>query len=190
MFFFFGIKRSIPAILISLFVPIFKNAANFICSGLINGFPAINSASFFEQISIAISQAALEVLQHILVIAVTASVINQFKKISNVKSKALIKLGTEYNERLGVLPLERFYKKGNPIQSAALRASAVVAVIAVVQRIIYDIFIPIDGWIDVLWMVIYYLSDIVTGFVCYLLILLFIMYFDRISEKLKIKFAE
>ena len=193
-FFAFGFKKSAFIIFISLFMPIFKNGTNLLSMWLIDGVPAINSVTFAEQLSPAIWQSVFEIVQHTLAILIFYFIIRNLKKFQQIKRKAHAKIGAEFDERTGIFPFEGFYKKDNPLQKAALWSSALIVIVRVLMRVYYDIVmfvlgVQIEEFTDILWMMFFYVSDVFAGVICYFAILFLLMYFDKLSEKLKVKFA-
>ena len=97
------------------------------------------------------------------------------------------------SERLGQVPPERHallypFKKNtafcDPIKRAALGSAAIVSVIRVVGRLIYDVMLgaPTDIF-DVLWMVLYYSVDLLIGVCGYFVVLYIITYLTRFTYR-------
>ena len=79
--------------------------------------------------------------------------------------------------------ITKVFDKENPLQVCALLAGALLSLVKIVSRIIYDVsyslFIgPPESLGEILAMVIYYLSDVSIAFVSYALIIVALKLFD------------
>ena len=91
-----------------------------------------------------------------------------------IKKTHTAKTGRSY------LPFDKLYTGSNPLQKASLFTGVLLASIKVLTRVIYDIgYGAPTSIIDLLRMVVYYLSDVLICVVIYLVSLLVIMYFDK-----------
>ena len=88
-----------------------------------------------------------------------------------------ITLGEEYN----VFPFKRFIDKNNPLQRSALVMGILMGAVHMLTRIVYDLFIGLpSSLVDALWMITYYISDIITAFIMYVIALfMFMKYNDK-----------
>jgi hypothetical protein len=78
------------------------------------------------------------------------------------------------------LPFEKLYESSNPLQKASLLTGILLASIKVLTRVIYDIgYGAPTSILDLLRMIVYYLSDVLICVIIYLASLLLIMYFDK-----------
>ena len=72
------------------------------------------------------------------------------------------------------LPFKGLFAPQNPLWRITLIVSALPSLSQILYRLIYDIFFygaPRD-WIDLLWILVYYLGDLLTAFVGFLVTLL------------------
>lgn len=72
------------------------------------------------------------------------------------------------------MPILKLTEKGNPLLGVILCVSAIPAGVQFVSRIIFDVFsggLP-RGWVDLLWMIVYYLSDFINVGIGYAVIVL------------------
>ena len=189
LFFSFEFKKIRLPIAIIMLMPIIKNATNLLSEWYRDGVPSSASARNTQLLSVGV-EAGMEIIQHVIIVLIIYFVIKKAKKAQNVKKKALKRLKKEFEPNEDAFPLKSFYKKRNPIQKAAMLSSVVISVIRLLLRIEYDIFlggVPEEAT-DLLWMVLYYLGDILVGIVCYLFMLLFLMGFNSHYKKLKDKY--
>ncbi len=78
------------------------------------------------------------------------------------------------------LPFDKLYTSSNPLQKASLLTGILLASIKVLTRVVYDIgYGAPTSILDLLRMIVYYLSDVLICVVIYLVSLLLIMYFDK-----------
>ncbi len=85
--------------------------------------------------------------------------------------------------KIALIPFNRFYSSENPLQASALKVGILLAAVKVVTRLVYDFSYGLpQSIIDALWMLVYYLSDILICFVIYLISLLI---FIKLDKKLK-----
>lgn len=97
-----------------------------------------------------------------------------------------VNAGLAIKERVALFPFERLFDLDNPVQKSAFVASLAITVPRIFSRIIYDIVIGLPSDLkDALWMVAYYLLDVVTGVIGYLIMILLIMSFRQKQEVLE-----
>ena len=78
------------------------------------------------------------------------------------------------------LPFDKLYTSTNPLQKASLLTGVLLASIKVLTRVIYDIgYGAPTSILDLLRMIVYYLSDVLICAVIYFVSLLLIMYFEK-----------
>lgn len=78
------------------------------------------------------------------------------------------------------LPFEKLYQHSNPLQRASLFTGILLSSIKVLTRVIYDLGYGAPmGMLDLLRMIVYYLSDLLICVIIYLASLLLFMYFHK-----------
>jgi len=189
--FFFELKKIRFMIASVMIMPIIKNAANLLTDWYTSGVPAYKD-DIFSQLFAAGTYAVSEILQHLIVILIITAIIKKAKKAFEIKQKMLAKLGKSADADDGVFPFEGFYKKQNKLQRCAMFSSVVVSAFLLLSRLVFDVFVagPPVNELDLLWIVLAYLGDIVCGVVCYLIIILLLILLHSRHKKLKAKYDE
>ena len=81
------------------------------------------------------------------------------------------------------LEFTKLYSKDNALQSSALVVASVIAGIKILSRLIYDIGYGLpDGIVDLLWMLAGYASDIISGIIVYLVAVVLMKKFKKRFE--------
>ena len=156
----FGTKRSFPLVIIYCTAVFLRYIANIIVQTFTDGvFPA------FEELSPAILGYIFDLLTAFAVILIAHLCL---KNINMGKAKS------------ACLPFQKLYLNSNPLQNASLFTGILLASIKILTRIIYDIgYGAPTSILDLLRMIVYYLSDVLICVIIYLASLLLIMYFDK-----------
>lgn len=91
---------------------------------------------------------------------------------------------------LAGLPIDRLFDLKNPIQLAAFWSAVIPAAVQLISRVFYDAFYygAPTSLIDLLWMVIYYVSDFANVVIGYLVIVLILNRIFMKEEKARIDY--
>lgn len=90
------------------------------------------------------------------------------------------------------LPFSRVFAFGNPLLRVSLAVAALPSVLQIVYRLIYDItfFGPPRDLIDLLWIVTYYLLDVITAFIGFFVLILLLNRAYLREEKAYLDYSE
>ena len=100
-------------------------------------------------------------------------------------ARALRKMGMKKKDYASPLPIKGFYNKTNPIQRAALAMGFIIVIPKLILHVLGHITIGFpDGLGGVISYVLSYFTDVVYGFIAYIIALvLFSFFYDRLREK-------
>ena len=132
---------------------------------------------------------ALELAQATLVLLVTHHTMKAYHTFIKRQERIAATLpGTEISARTYVFPFSHLISLKNPLQRCAFWSGIWITLFKMASRMIYDISY---GWptsiVDALWILIYYLFDLFTGFAVCLLITYLFMLFDHREHNPKTK---
>ena len=86
----------------------------------------------------------------------------------------------EYDD-IPAFPFKKTFDLHNPLQRSAFIMAIIMGSIHIASRIIYDLYYGLPSTlVDLLWMVTYYLSDVVSALIMYLIAIFF---FVKLNEK-------
>jgi hypothetical protein len=155
-----GTKHSFALVVTYCVAVLLRYIANVIVQTFLDGvFPS------FRELSPAIWGCLFDILIALAVILIAHLC---FKNIGKNKAKN------------ACLPFEKLYESSNPLQKASLLTGILLASIKVLTRVIYDIgYGAPTSILDLLRMIVYYISDVLICVIIYLASLLLIMYFDK-----------
>ena len=171
----FSLKAS-KGFIITVAIAIFlKYTANFFMTLILDGAIEINDIS-----SVFIYYVLDMIWLTVITLATNKILRGYYERRASVGKAAAnlsIKLGDEYE----VFPFKKLIDKNNPLHRSALVMAILMGTVHMLTRIIYDLFIGLPTSLaDALWMVTYYLSDIVSAFIMYVIALfLFMKYNDK-----------
>lgn len=159
-----GTKRSFSLVAVYCAAVLLRYIANVVVQTFIDGvFPA------FEELRPAILGFIFDLITAFAVILIAHLCL---KNINTGKSN------------ISCLPFEKLYLSANPLQKSSLFTGILLASIKVLTRVIYDVgYGAPTGILDLLRMIVYYLSDVLICVIIYLASLLLIMYFDKKDSK-------
>ena len=128
---------------------------------------------------------ALELLQATLVLLVVRYTMKAYHAFIDRQQRIAANLpGTEISIRTYTFPFTTLISLKNPLQKCAFWSGVWIAVFKIASRLIYDISYGLPtSPTDALWIVIYYLLDIFTGFAVCLLITYLLMTFDSREQR-------
>jgi len=180
-------KKLIPIITIFSVATVCKysfNALSEVILAKILGFSVASGAAQRALISITV-QSGLELLQYAAIILIAIFIFKKHKENQALIKKNAQKLYKPYDERSSVFPFTKILSLNNPLQKTALLSSIVVALFRILPRIYYDISqlmffkIPLT-FEDIIWMTVYYISDILFCVIGYFIM---IFVFNRLDTK-------
>lgn len=147
----------------------------------------------FTQFSV---NALVELVQFWLVAFLAYLAIRKHKMLSDIASKSAEKVGMEFDPRTRVFPFKKLFSLSNPLQHSALVTAITVSAFMILNRLIYDLWLIVnmnqglpEGWVDALWMVAGYGSDILCGIVGYFIMIFVFNKADTLDLTLKVKEA-
>jgi len=118
------------------------------------------------------------------------SAIRHFYRETAETDKAMLTLGQvapSIHDR--VFPFTSVINRKNPLQNAAIRIGILLSASRMLTRLLYDLNVGLPSDLaDLLWMILYYLSDILIGVIFYSLALLLLPYWDRKEQTQYVKF--
>ena len=162
-----GLRKSRPLIVTYGLAIVYKHLINFVLDCF--RFGAL-------QLSL-LSSVSFNVIMEVLIATVVIVLSHKFAKENS-------RLGDR--QRVHLFPFRKILDTDNPIQRAALAATLTITIPRIVSRIIFDIAVGFPTSIpDLLWMIVYYLLDIVTGVVGYLVMVYVIMSIEQKHRKLR-----
>ena len=158
---------------------LFKYLANYIVTWITDA--GMSAEYLTENLTYVLIYVAMELVQAILIVGVIYRTMNGYHEFIKRQMKIAATLpGAEITPRTYAFPFSDLISLKNPLQKCALWSGLVVSAFKIVSRMIYDINY---GWpgsvIDGLWMMIYYLLDLVVGFAVCMLITYLLMRFDN-----------
>lgn len=146
----------------------------------------VTSLDIHTQLLLQLANASLELLQLGVIVAAALLFTRAFDRYYRVVLAGVKKLGAEAGEERSslVYPARkiRFFK--DPIKRSVLCAALVVSAVRVIGRLIYDVMLgaPVDI-VDALWMLLYYGTDVLIGFVGYFWMLMVISFLTQKTKK-------
>lgn len=145
---------------------------------------AFNKTIDVSDIAYVLLYFAADMLQLVIVILISCALMRSFYRRLSVIEKTGAILGKEKTtKREQIFPFGKFFDRSNPLQKASLYMGILLSVIKILTRIWYDLYYGAPGSAtDFIWMIVYYLSDILTGFIAYLVSLLVLSKHDRLDE--------
>ena len=164
---------------------LFKYIANYVVTWITD--TGMSMEYLIENLTYVLIYAAIELAQAALVIWMIYRTMNHYHEFIKGQMKIAATLpGAEISVRTYVFPFSSLISWRNPLQKCALWSGIVISAFKIISRLIYDVNF---GWpssvVDALWMLIYYLLDLVVGLAVCLLITYLLMRFDS-AEKSKL----
>lgn len=169
---------------ITLIIPmigiVVKYIINLLFDLISNGASSIGSS----QILSVCLYIGIEWMQIIVTYFVSKGLIRSFIDSERQKFNASRSLKINYDKAV-ILPFESVIDKNNPLMRSSFIASLTVAIPTIAGRLIYDIMVvgAPRSVSDLLWMIVYYVFDIISVFIGYLIIIFAISTFYDIASK-------
>lgn len=167
----FGLKKALFTSFVFIVSVLYKYIGNLLMTFLTDGVPTDGILSDVLNIGLYI---LLELLQATVVFTISALILRKAKDRERIRLEAAEKAKKVYEPAAEYLPFSRLLNFGNPLQKAAFWMAFVPMIVHVIQRAFYDIVLTIaNGFygnplIDILWMILYYILDVVAyGVVVY-----------------------
>ncbi len=140
----------------------------------------ISGAIGADDISSVIVYFVLDILTALVVVAIAAHEFKRYREYLMEWKKLRRSAGEDTTPPL-LCPFEKVFSKQNPLQVCALKVGILLSAVKIISRIIFDLYIGAPtGVVDLLVMIIYYLSDILIGVVVYAAMLAI---FSRLAKK-------
>ena len=140
------------------------------------------------------TNALIELAQFLIVTVLSFFIINKHKKVTDIAVRKAEKIGVDFDPRTRIFPFKKLLSFKNPLQFSAFITATVVSSFMIVNRLIYDIWLIFNlnqglpgGWVDVLWMIVGYGSDILCGIVGYFIMIFILNKADTQDLTLKVK---
>ncbi len=165
----FSLPGNKSTLLIPLAMTFFKYSLTFTIDCIVNSYHSSMLAS-------AIVYALIDIVELCAVSLIAEFTVTKKREAERIKFKAQKALGEEQGES-EILPIRSLADIKNPIVVSAFSASAIMGGIKILARIRYDLTEPIYGISDIVDMVLYYLLDVGTIFITYLIIVYLISSF-------------
>lgn len=126
----------------------------------------------------------IEWAQVLVVFFISKSAIRSFIDAERQKFNASRSLKLNY-DKASILPFESVVDKNNPLMRSSFIASLAIAIPTIAGRLIYDIVVvgAPTSVSDLLWMIVYYVFDILSIFIGYLLVIFVISVLYDIANK-------
>ena len=163
-------------------VTFFKYAINLVMSWIDAGFD-VDVAS--DAVSVLVPL-CLELLQYFIVLLIANKIISRYKDSVKLRLAAAKRLGAQV-EISKPYPFATLVEFKNPLLKSALAAGICIAVSKVGQRIVYDLFYSLmygaPRLAEIPVMIVYYLSDVLTGVACYFIAVWLLMLFFETKFK-------
>lgn len=163
---------------------VFRYLANLVAAGVSEGFTSLSASDF--------GYAVLDIVLDLVQVSLVGLI--AFLSMNRQQADVLRRRAVETYKGSGVtvpmpewLPIGRLFDFRNPLAFAAFLAAMVPALIKLISRMIYDfsLFGPAQNTADALWMVVYYVSDLLFGFLGFLAITLILNHTHDGEEKRK-----
>lgn len=177
----FHISKCIPLLSLYAGMVVFRYGANLLAGFLVNGFPTANSflADTFPYFLIDI---VLDWAQMAVVVFILYWIVKNTPHKRGEKRDSLLR---------SHMPIVGLFHFQNPATRAALWSGIIPAAVQLLSRVRYDIAVgaPVNA-VDLLWMIVYYLSDILMALVGYFLIVLLLNRLFLREEKARLQDEE
>ena len=162
---------------------LFKYLANYLVTWLTD--TGMSAQYLLENLSYILIYTAIELLQAALVLIVIVRTMKGYHAFIARQMRIAANLpDVTVDARSYVFPFTKLLTLQNPLQKCALAGGAVVALLKMISRLIYDISYGMPTSVaDGLWIVVYYLLDLFVGFAVCLLITYLLMTFDSREQK-------
>jgi len=175
-----GIRRYVIGYACSV---LFKYLANYLITWLTD--TGMSAQYLLENLSYILTYTVIELLQAALVLVVIVRTMKGYHTFIERQMRIAANLpDVTVDARSYVFPFTKLLTFQNPLQKCALAGGAVVALLKMVSRLIYDISYGLPTSVaDALWIAVYYLLDIFVGFAVCLFITYLLMAFDSREQK-------
>ncbi len=148
----------------------FKYTANLVMSFILDG------AVITSDIPSVVIYFALDLVWLSVITAISNAIIKRYHKKRAELNKASLLYLSKPDASSNAFPFKKFIDINNPLQLSALIMGAVMGGVHMGTRVIYDLFYGLPTSLaDALWMITYYVSDIVSAVVMYAIALFIFM---------------
>ena len=173
-------KKNLGPVYISAIGITLKYIVNLIFDMLTNGFSSIVST----QILSVCVYIGIEFAQVAVIYTVSRRMIRERNEREKQKKNASRSLGVDYTDS-PTLPFDSIFDKNNPLMVLSFIASLLIAIPTITGRLIYDILVvgAPSGFMDGIWIFVYYAFDIISIFIGYLAIIFALTIYAEKSTK-------
>ena len=185
----FSLRRSVRLFVIYGIAVLYKNAGHLLMTYLTDGVP---TAPLSDILSILL-YLGLELVQSAIVILIGAVILFRFRKREEIRKDAARIVRKDYAPIEEAFPIKKLLSFRNPIQRASFWMAFVPMTVKILQRLIYDVWFTLmygfyDGYVDILWMILYYALDVICfGVIVYLVMILLATQLHDSERKIKEK---
>ena len=166
-----GSRSAIVTVAIAIFL---KYTANFFMTLFFDGALDLND------ITSVLIYYILDMVWLSVIVISTDKIFRRYYEIRASVGKAAANLSLKLGDEYEIFPFKKLLDKNNPLQRSALVMGILMGSVHMLTRIIYDIFYGLPTTLaDALWMITYYLSDIVTAFIMYVVALFIFMKYNE-----------
>ncbi|MBQ8433079.1 MAG: hypothetical protein IJX28_09375 [Clostridia bacterium] len=170
LFAFWGVKKQFAFFLTYGGIVVFRYCANLLASYCVVGFPEWE-VFWSDALPYLLIDIGMDLVQMLIGVWIVYSYVNCRK-----------------NTKDG-LPIQKLFDATNPILRVVWKLAIIPAALMLLSRVIYDIYLGgAYGLTDLLWMITYYASDLISVLVGYFVILLFMNRFYLKEEEAKIEY--
>ncbi len=154
-----------------------RYTANIVMTLVLDG-----TISVSEDVVVSVVYFLLDASLLFLISFITSSIFKKFYIWATEKEKSNLILGIKNQSiRSYLFPFDKIYSRSNPLQRSALTIGIMLALVKIFSRILYDIYVGFPTtFTDGIWMVVYYVADVLICLVVYLISLLV---FARLDKK-------
>lgn len=175
----YSFKASIPRVVIYAAAVLFKYAANYVISSLMDGVFTTGDIVFV------VIYYLIDILILALVVVISFVKMKRFYERQEIEIKANNTLGQENLPLNKVLfAPKKLFSLSNPLSSSAAVIAALLSLSKIATRVIYDIsYGAPTSFTDTLWMIVAYLSDLIIAVIFYLVAMLIFLHLNEKFEK-------
>lgn len=173
----FKISNSVSLIMTYCCASFIRYTVNIVMTIVFDG-----SISVSEDIVVSMIYFALDALVVFVISLIASTICKRFYDNALATEKANNILGIRNESvRSQIFPFKSIYSKANPLQSSALVAGIILAALKIFSRLLYDIYIGLPTSLsDMVWMIVYYVSDVL---ICAIVYLVSLLIFTKIDKK-------
>ena len=177
----FELKKSYSFLVIYAVVVLLRYFVNFAVGGYMTAFPAVD-VFLSNELPYLLFEIGMDLFWMLVVVLILRAVHQKQPYAMRTKRGAML---------LSNLPFSKLFHLQNPVQRAALWAALIPAAVQLASRIFFDLSWGAPaGFTDLLWMIIYYVLDIVYALIGFFVIVLWINRFYFSEEKARMEYEQ